>query len=44
MNIKVEEGNALLHQAVISDNIEVIEILLKYGANPFIKNEKVKFN
>ncbi|BAO99838.1 ankyrin repeat domain-containing protein [Wolbachia endosymbiont of Cimex lectularius] len=42
MNFKGEGGNTLLHQAVISDNIEAIETLLKYGANPLIKNEKGK--
>ncbi|UXX40291.1 MULTISPECIES: ankyrin repeat domain-containing protein [unclassified Wolbachia] len=32
--------NTLLHQAVISNNTEAIEALLKYGANPLIKNEE----
>ncbi|WP_265030612.1 ankyrin repeat domain-containing protein [Wolbachia endosymbiont (group B) of Athalia cordata] len=34
--------NTLLHQAVISNNTEAIEALLKYGANPLIKNEEDK--
>ncbi|MCA4774100.1 ankyrin repeat domain-containing protein [Wolbachia endosymbiont of Mansonella perstans] len=37
-------SNTLLHQGVISNNIGAIETLLKYGANPLIKNEKVKFH
>lgn len=32
--------NTLLHQAVISNNTEAIEALLKYGANPLIKNKE----
>ncbi|OAB82149.1 hypothetical protein WSTR_02320 [Wolbachia endosymbiont of Laodelphax striatellus] len=34
--------NTLLHQAVISNNTEAIEALLKYGANPLLKNEEDK--
>ncbi|WP_343289327.1 ankyrin repeat domain-containing protein [Wolbachia endosymbiont of Encarsia formosa] len=34
--------STLLHQAVISNNTDAIEALLKYGANPLIKNEEDK--
>ncbi|WP_250147200.1 ankyrin repeat domain-containing protein, partial [Wolbachia endosymbiont of Rhagoletis cerasi] len=34
--------NTLLHQAVISNNTEAIEALLKYGASPLIKNKEEK--
>ncbi|WP_264719723.1 ankyrin repeat domain-containing protein [Wolbachia endosymbiont (group B) of Eucosma cana] len=34
--------NTLLHQAVISNNTDAIKALLKYGANPLIKNEEDK--
>ncbi|MGX9891856.1 ankyrin repeat domain-containing protein [Wolbachia endosymbiont of Protocalliphora sialia] len=34
--------NTLLHQAVISNNTDAIKALLKYGANPLLKNEEDK--
>lgn len=34
--------NTLLHQAVISNNTDAIEALLKYGASPLIKNKEEK--
>lgn len=36
------DGNTLLHQAVISNNTEAIEALLKYGANSLIRNKEDK--
>ncbi|WCR57883.1 hypothetical protein [Wolbachia endosymbiont of Ctenocephalides felis wCfeJ] len=38
INFRDQNRNTLLHQAVISNNIKAIETLLKYGANPLIKN------
>ncbi|WP_407511984.1 ankyrin repeat domain-containing protein [Wolbachia endosymbiont of Trichogramma kaykai] len=32
--------STLLHQAVISNNTDAIEALLKYGANPLLKNKE----
>ena len=34
------DGNTLLHVAVQSDSLEVIDLLLTYGANPSIQNLK----
>lgn len=39
INLQDQSGNTLLHQAVISNNTEAIEALLKYGANPLIENK-----
>lgn len=39
INFQDQSGNTLLHQAVISNNTEAIEALLKYGANPLIKDK-----
>ncbi|WP_419214525.1 hypothetical protein [Wolbachia endosymbiont of Rhagoletis cingulata] len=39
INFRDQSGNTLLHQAVISNNTEAIEALLKYGANPLIENK-----
>ncbi|MDG7053319.1 MAG: hypothetical protein LKM45_05605 [Wolbachia endosymbiont of Alcedoecus sp.] len=38
INFRDQNRNTLLHQAVISNNTDAIEALLKYGANPLIKN------
>ena len=35
-----QDGNTLLHFAVQADNLEVVDLLLNYGANPSIKNSK----
>lgn len=42
MNFKGEGGNTLLHQAVIDNKTDAIEALLKYGANPLIRNQEDK--
>ncbi|WP_264684909.1 MULTISPECIES: ankyrin repeat domain-containing protein [unclassified Wolbachia] len=42
INFQDQNGNTLLHQAVISNNTEAIEALLKYGASPLIKNKEEK--
>ncbi|WP_353276717.1 ankyrin repeat domain-containing protein [Wolbachia endosymbiont (group B) of Villa cingulata] len=41
INFRDQSGNTLLHQAVISNNTEAIEALLKHGADPLMegKNE-----
>lgn len=39
INFQDQSGNTLLHQAVISNNTDAIEALLKYGASPLIKNK-----
>ncbi|MGY5877403.1 MULTISPECIES: ankyrin repeat domain-containing protein [unclassified Wolbachia] len=39
INFRDQSGNTLLHQAVISNNTDAIEALLKYGANPLIRNK-----
>ncbi|MHC3898212.1 UNVERIFIED_CONTAM: ankyrin repeat domain-containing protein [Wolbachia endosymbiont of Nasonia longicornis] len=39
INFRDQSGNTLLHQAVISNNTDSIEALLKYGANPLIRNK-----
>lgn len=38
INFRDQSGNTLLHQAVISNNTDAIEALLKHGANPLIEN------
>uniref|UniRef100_A0A3B0J8F3 Uncharacterized protein n=1 Tax=Wolbachia endosymbiont of Aleurodicus dispersus TaxID=1288877 RepID=A0A3B0J8F3_9RICK len=40
INFRDQNGNTLLHQAVISNNTDAIEALLKYGANSLIRNEE----
>ncbi|UIP92136.1 ankyrin repeat domain-containing protein [Wolbachia pipientis] len=40
INFRDQSGNRLLHQAVISNNTEAIEALLKYSANPLLKNKE----
>lgn len=40
INLRDQNGNTLLHQAVISNNTDAIEALLKYGANSLIRNEE----
>ncbi|WP_341815562.1 MULTISPECIES: hypothetical protein [unclassified Wolbachia] len=42
INFRDQSGNTLLHQAVISNNTEAIEALLKYGANSLIRNKEDK--
>ncbi|KLT22027.1 ankyrin repeat domain protein [Wolbachia endosymbiont of Armadillidium vulgare str. wVulC] len=42
INFQGQSGNTLLHQAVISNNTEAIEALLKYGANPLMKDRNRK--
>lgn len=42
INFQDHDGNTLLHQAVISNNTEAIEALLKYGANSLIRNKEDK--
>lgn len=42
INFRDQNGNTLLHQAVISNNTEAIEALLKHGANPLLKNKEEK--
>ncbi|BET36732.1 ankyrin repeat domain-containing protein [Wolbachia pipientis] len=42
INFRDQSGNTLLHQAVISNNTDAIEALLKYGASPLIKNKEEK--
>lgn len=42
INFQDQSGNTLLHQAVISNNTDAIEALLKYGANPLIRNKEDK--
>ncbi|WP_254229285.1 ankyrin repeat domain-containing protein [Wolbachia pipientis] len=42
INYQDTKGNTLLHQAVISNNTDAIEALLKYGASPLIKNKEEK--
>ncbi len=42
INFQDQSGNKLLHQAVISNNTEAIEALLKYGANPLMKDRNRK--
>lgn len=41
-NIQDQEGNTALHYCVEVDNWLIIEILLKYGSNPDIKNKRVR--
>ncbi|MCM1002004.1 ankyrin repeat domain-containing protein [Wolbachia pipientis] len=40
MNFKGKGGNTLLHQAVIDNNTQAIEVLFNYDINPLIKNQK----
>ncbi|WCR58905.1 MAG: hypothetical protein PG978_000319 [Wolbachia endosymbiont of Ctenocephalides felis wCfeF] len=40
MNFKGEGGNTILHQAVIDNNTQAIEVLFNYDINPLIKNQK----
>ncbi|RDD35712.1 hypothetical protein Wcon_00007 [Wolbachia endosymbiont of Cylisticus convexus] len=42
INFQGQSENTLLHQAVISNNTEAIETLLKYGANSLIRNKEDK--
>ncbi len=42
INFRDQSGNTLLHQAVINNNTDAIEALLKYGASPLIKNKEEK--
>ncbi|MGL9717447.1 MAG: ankyrin repeat domain-containing protein [Wolbachia sp.] len=42
INFQDQNGNTLLHQAVRDNNIEAIKALLKYGADPLIKNKEGK--
>ena len=39
-DLSSEDGNTLLHVAVQTDSLEVIELLLSLGANPSIKNSR----
>ncbi|OAM05889.1 MAG: hypothetical protein TV41_05465 [Wolbachia endosymbiont of Dactylopius coccus] len=38
INFQGQNGNTLLHQAVISNDTDAIVALLEYGANPLIEN------
>uniref|UniRef100_A0AAU7YLT0 Ankyrin repeat domain-containing protein n=1 Tax=Wolbachia endosymbiont of Oeneis ivallda TaxID=3171168 RepID=A0AAU7YLT0_9RICK len=44
INLRNQNGNTLLHQAVISNNTDAIEALLKYGANSLIRNKEGKIS
>ena len=39
-DLSSEDGNTLLHLAVQSDGLDVVDLLLNLGANPSIKNLK----
>ncbi|MGL9758106.1 MAG: ankyrin repeat domain-containing protein [Wolbachia sp.] len=39
INFRDHDGNTLLHQAVTSNNTDAIKALLKYGADPLIKDK-----
>ncbi|WP_108784415.1 ankyrin repeat domain-containing protein [Wolbachia endosymbiont of Bemisia tabaci] len=39
INFRDQSGNTLLHQAVIINNTDAIKALLKYGADPLIKDK-----
>ena len=39
-DLSSEDGNTLLHLAVQTDTLEVVELLLSLGANPSIKNSR----
>ena len=39
-DLSSEDGNTLLHLAVQSDSLDVVDLLLNLGANPSIKNLK----
>ena len=44
INILNEEGLSPLHIAIINGNLEVIKLLLKYGADPNIKSLNNELN
>jgi ankyrin repeat protein len=39
-NIGDKDGNTCLHMAVVNNSISIIELLLVYDADPFMKNNK----
>ena len=39
-NIKDENGNSLITMAIIGDDIKIVELLCRFGANPNIPNNK----
>ena len=39
-DLSSEDGNTLLHLAVQSDSLDIVDLLLNLGANPSIKNLK----